>query len=366
MNKENSQHNAPPQWALAFFRWFCDPDWAEDIEGDLRERYNRDLSESGVRRARWLFVCEVAGLVRLSLVRKPFRAEHLNISNMKAVDWILMAALHALLVLVMVLPFLPGPPNKLVVGLSALAQSAGFLGVVLGPIGILWLYLDARRRGGKTQNGRYAFVLGVIVLVLAALPCLLALTQTYEWLGVGPGLITTGAGACLFYKAFQKIRQFRFAPAGAFNLTPVYLLTIPTLAWIMRMYVLAPVSAYSRELAMDAGETLVARVELYKSENGHYPHSLRALASQHGNTVAESPVMGISELKYSASDDGFSVSFSQWQNMAIDEEIVLFQKGENQSVLASGDDWRQDRYRIKGAYASFKTRRNDWRYYWCD
>ena len=31
--------NHPPKLLLAFFRWFCHPDFVEDIEGDLLERY---------------------------------------------------------------------------------------------------------------------------------------------------------------------------------------------------------------------------------------------------------------------------------------------------------------------------------------
>lgn len=53
---------------------------------------------------------------------------------------------NILLVLLIVSSFLPDPPNRLVVGLSALAQSAAFFGVVLAPEGLLWLLMDFRDR----------------------------------------------------------------------------------------------------------------------------------------------------------------------------------------------------------------------------
>ena len=34
----------PPEFFLRFFRWYCDPAIAEDIEGDLREMFYREVT----------------------------------------------------------------------------------------------------------------------------------------------------------------------------------------------------------------------------------------------------------------------------------------------------------------------------------
>ena len=59
MNKSPS----PPKFLLSFFRWFCHPDYVEDIEGDLLERYDRQPSN-------WIFFLEVIKLLRFGLIHK--------------------------------------------------------------------------------------------------------------------------------------------------------------------------------------------------------------------------------------------------------------------------------------------------------
>ena len=39
----------PPSGPLRFFRWYCHPDYQEDIEGDLRERFERNAIEKGIK-----------------------------------------------------------------------------------------------------------------------------------------------------------------------------------------------------------------------------------------------------------------------------------------------------------------------------
>ncbi len=62
---------SPPSWLLRFFRWFCHPDFVEDIEGDLCERFSQHTESTGVRKARWRFLLEVLLLCRPGIIR-PF------------------------------------------------------------------------------------------------------------------------------------------------------------------------------------------------------------------------------------------------------------------------------------------------------
>lgn len=63
---------SPPKWLLAFFRWFCHPDCAEDIEGDLRERFDRNAEVGGIHKARWRLLIEVLLLFRPGIIRPVF------------------------------------------------------------------------------------------------------------------------------------------------------------------------------------------------------------------------------------------------------------------------------------------------------
>lgn len=66
----------PPRFWLKFFRWFCNPDYAEDIEGDLLERFEK---RSGLgRHARLLFVKDVLRLFRPGIIKSIEGTRRLN------------------------------------------------------------------------------------------------------------------------------------------------------------------------------------------------------------------------------------------------------------------------------------------------
>lgn len=60
----------PPTISLRFFRWFCDPAIAEDIEGDLTEMFLREAHQDTLRHARWRFTLNVLRLFRPGIIRK--------------------------------------------------------------------------------------------------------------------------------------------------------------------------------------------------------------------------------------------------------------------------------------------------------
>ncbi|MCG8307548.1 MAG: ABC transporter permease [Cytophagales bacterium] len=69
----------PPKLPLRFFRWYCHPEYLEDIEGDLLERFERRLEERGIRAARWRFLKDVLLLFRPGIIR-PAEGYH-NLNN---------------------------------------------------------------------------------------------------------------------------------------------------------------------------------------------------------------------------------------------------------------------------------------------
>ncbi len=61
--------NSSPSWARHLFRWYCRPDFAEDLEGDLEELYNERLSRMSHRKATWYYVRDVLLLFRPAIIR---------------------------------------------------------------------------------------------------------------------------------------------------------------------------------------------------------------------------------------------------------------------------------------------------------
>ena len=69
MNKQ------PPKHLLTFFRWFCHPDYVEDIEGDLLERFEK-------RPSKWRFALEILKLLRPGIIRNFEGTRKLNYYGM--------------------------------------------------------------------------------------------------------------------------------------------------------------------------------------------------------------------------------------------------------------------------------------------
>lgn len=74
------QHNRrpPPKLALQFFRWYCHPDYVEDIEGDLLERFESWKVGRGRKSVRLRFVFEVILLFRPGIIRSITLTQKLN------------------------------------------------------------------------------------------------------------------------------------------------------------------------------------------------------------------------------------------------------------------------------------------------
>lgn len=73
-----SSEEKPPQLLLRFFRWFCHPDYREDVEGDLLERFDKRVHNKGVMRARVQLAIDVLKLLRPEIVRPFGRGAGLN------------------------------------------------------------------------------------------------------------------------------------------------------------------------------------------------------------------------------------------------------------------------------------------------
>jgi putative ABC transport system permease protein len=72
----------PPKFFLRFFRWFCDPEIMEDIEGDLHEMFQREVAAGKIARARLRFSIHILGLFRPGIIKKIESPSSFNSSPM--------------------------------------------------------------------------------------------------------------------------------------------------------------------------------------------------------------------------------------------------------------------------------------------
>ena len=78
---KQSEHR-PPQIILAFFRWYCNPDFREEIEGDLVERFHYYSKKYGPKRAKLHFTKEVLFLFRPTIIGNFYHLINKNSTTM--------------------------------------------------------------------------------------------------------------------------------------------------------------------------------------------------------------------------------------------------------------------------------------------
>ena len=61
----------PPRWAQQFIEWYCKPDLAEDLIGDLDEFFYRNIESKGLFRARLIYIIDAFKFLRVYTVRAP-------------------------------------------------------------------------------------------------------------------------------------------------------------------------------------------------------------------------------------------------------------------------------------------------------
>lgn len=61
----------PPAWAERILSWYCRRELFEDLSGDLREYFERNLKEKGLRRAQLNYILDVLKFCRTYTMRRP-------------------------------------------------------------------------------------------------------------------------------------------------------------------------------------------------------------------------------------------------------------------------------------------------------
>lgn len=278
---------------------------------------------------------------------------------MKIKTWLTLATAAIACIGIIILPFLPGPPNRFVIGISALTQFAGFFGLVLVPLGVTWMIWQITQRNKKSYNWKVPYILAITATSLSTATFILFNVAMYFNFTSLTNIAVILTGIVIFYFVIKDLDKLRNRRTYQFNIAPLLLVVIPMTALMSRMFIVGPISAYSRELAIQKGEILISRIEDYKTRNGQYPEKIDESVSPN--------VMGILKFRYNKIGDNYSVSFSQWLDFGSLEEIVIYDKDNlHQLINNSAYDYSVDLHRVNGAFASYNTGYDNWRYYLAD
>lgn len=64
------RHHDLPKWPYLLFKWYCKSSLFEEIQGDLEENFLLNLEEKGKNKARKIYILEILGLIRPSVMKK--------------------------------------------------------------------------------------------------------------------------------------------------------------------------------------------------------------------------------------------------------------------------------------------------------
>ena len=255
------------------------------------------------------------------------------------------ATVTVVIVLIALLPFLPGPYDPLAAPLSAMARVFGVVGLLLVPIGGLW---RARPRRGVRVAALIVLAIVWAVLSLAAV----------IFSGLSLALAMLVLGVYLFFKIKSWTKAETVTPA-------LYLLAVPISVFLLQQALVGPAIEFSRNRAIRSAGTLIAEIEQYRAARGHYPASLLAVWADYKPTV-----IGIEKYHYEPSGQAYNLLFEQVAGSLAAREFVVYNPRDEQVVTSHAMDLLQytpERLdRARGYFAVHSTAYAHWKYFWFD
>ena len=248
------------------------------------------------------------------------------------------AALTALLVLCTFYPVLPGGHDPLAVSLSAMAQTFGLAGLLVLPVGLIWLVSELQKRARRKRNlaakaRGYYFALASMMTasILAVAAVLVALMNG----GLAFAVITLVMLCYIGSRLIPKLKLLKKAEAENFNPAPLYLVFIPVIVLAFQLILTPRATNVSRHRAIAQSAELIGDIEAYHAAYGRYPSSLLALHKDYKPSV-----IGIEQFHYAPNGQAYNLFFEQ-PTFATDfgiREIVMYNRLD-EHVMVSHAAW---------------------------
>jgi hypothetical protein len=264
------------------------------------------------------------------------------------------AALTAVITASMFLPYLPGRYDGLAATLSVMAQVTGVVGLILVPLGAVWLIYERR---ASTRHRGYYFA--IASLAGSAILAFMAAGVGFGGVGVSLGFGVLAAWLAAVARTVPRLKLLK-RPERRLNAAPLYLLVVPLAVAAVRLSWLDRASEACRERAMRDSAALLNDIEKYRATYGYYPVSLLAL-----HTDYEPSIMGIKQFHYERNGDGYNVYFEHPSTTFGTQEIVMYNTRDEHHFPSHDSDillWTPEQLRARpGYYAVRDASRPHWK-----
>jgi hypothetical protein len=274
----------------------------------------------------------------------------------------------ALVASCMFYPFLPGEYDGMAVTLSAMAQLFGMVGLLLVPLGAIWLAYELGRSAAsagspptKDLGSWFAWAsIGAATLVAIAIALGAAIDNHFSL-----GLAVIAVWAYCAMRLAAKSRELHNVANRTFNPSPIYLVVLPIAAAIFTFMFVGPASESCRNRAIDDSARLIRDIERYRDAHGHYPRSLESLWDDYRPSV-----VCIDRYRYEPNGDLYNVYFEHFSTALDIKEIVMYNKGGQHEFTSHNADLLQlpaSELAVRRGYISVHhAARPDWKYFLFD
>ena len=248
----------------------------------------------------------------------------------------LMMVASSLIVACMFYPFLPGNYDGLAVTLSAMAQLFGMAGLLLVPLGAIWLVYEFKMRAanaGTRPGNRTVYWFGLASICASTLVAIVVSlgAAVDNHLSLGLGVIAVWAYVAFRFTA--KLKAMRNAEVRTFNPAPIYLVVLPIVAAVFEFTLVGPAAEFSRNRAIDDSGRIIGDIEHYRDAHGHYPQSLQSLWDDYRPSA-----IGVKRYHYEPNGDYYNLFFEHFA-IALDmKEVVMYNKRDEQDFSSHNSD----------------------------
>ncbi|MFA6084264.1 hypothetical protein [Mucilaginibacter sp.] len=225
------------------------------------------------------------------------------------------------------LPYVHGDYDNFAVGLSYIFQFGSFASLLLVPTGLVWLILNISN-GRNKQTAKYPLYFRRTALVIAMIIVLAAGLGAFASNNRFSAIAILGIGIFLFI--IRKKMNFQAVPN---HIMPYYFVVIPLTVLSIRITLLEKVKDNTTEFAIKQCGQLIQDIEAYKRANGHYPISLLSTIEDYKPLIS-----GIPRFHYELKGNAYNIYFEQISTMLGTEEIVMYNKLDEQEMTVHNQD----------------------------
>jgi hypothetical protein len=276
------------------------------------------------------------------------------------------SAATAFILLCTLLPFLPGRYDGVAIPLSVMALMLGRTGLLLVPIGALWLVNESTTwigSSGATSARGYLFAF--TGLAAFGLVCVFVTLGGFAVSGVALGVASLALSTYVVWRIARRLRVMRRTRARISRVTPLYLILVPVVVVLLQSALAGPVAEFTRNRAIRNSEKFLADIERYRAVHGRYPQSLLSLWTDYSPGV-----IGIQEYQYELNGDAYNVSFEQPSFQLGTREIVVYNRLDEQTATSHDMDLLQltpaELNARRGYYAVHAASQPHWKYFCFD